>query len=47
MNVYVFLKKGDSKEFKTNLEFRKVKCVASRSNNWAKLIKYESCISSQ
>ena len=40
-------KKNDSKECKTNLECRKVKCGANRSNNLAKSTRYASCTSSR
>ena len=39
--------KRDSKEYKTNLGFRKVKCEANHRRNWAKSTKYASCISSR
>ena len=39
--------KSDSKECKTKLECRKVKCEANCSNNWAKLTKHASCTSSR
>ena len=38
---------SDSKECKTNLECRKVKCGENHSKNWAKLTKYASFTSSQ
>ena len=34
------------KECKTNLECKKIKCEANRSNIWAKWTKYASCTSS-
>ena len=39
-------KKNDSKECKTNLECRIVKCGANYNKKWAKSTKYASCTSS-
>ena len=40
--------KSDSKEWKPNLEFRKVRCGANHSKNWAKPPpKHASCTLSQ
>ena len=36
-----------SKECKTNLESRKVKCGVSHNKHWEKSTKYASCISSR
>ena len=33
VNVDLFLKKSDSKEFKTNLECRKINCEGNRNKN--------------
>ena len=41
------LEKSYSKECKTNLDYRKVKCEANRCDNWAQLTKCASCISSR
>ena len=48
INKYIcILEKSDLKEWKTNLECRKVKCGANHNKNWAKPTKYASCTFSQ
>ena len=44
MSMYSW--ESDSKECKTDLESRKVKCGANRCKNWAKLTKCANCTSS-
>ena len=41
------MEKSDSKECKTNLECKKVKCRTNRSNNLTKSTRYASCTSSR